>query len=493
MHIINASNFRGPYAIDQLVKKALAMIPWAQRNTCDRQFPNSKASLLFLEPSTRTQYSSEQAVMNLGLRHTIVSGADHTSVMKGESFADTFRMFMGQGARIIFIRTKIEGTPVHGAKICQRYAESMSILNTNPASIVNCGDGTLWHPTQYGLDKTTFMYFLHRLDNFKIGAMGDLSRGRTYKTLFEDLKTRAGMTFVHVAPTGFQLPKRFTEDMTNVIESESLEALADCDIVYVTRFQTERMTAEEKQFIEANRHRFIINREILNSWNPKVRIMHPLPRVSEIAADISTDQRVIAFQQAELGIAFRMAITAAILEGPYIPYVTPSNPDQYLIDEQIRKIGEAKPVKYFQPIPRGTVIDGIPAGQFRTVFRILETLGELKAGDPRQVAENVKKTSRYPNGKDVVLLHDVQLSTFTAAAIQAVFPKITVNYLPGDNTIIKRRFAPPAVITQNGLMCANKDCITHHDLEAVPVFIFSKKPSGEHWVHCEYCFTPLWD
>lgn len=491
MHVISMDDFGPSNPIESVLDLAKTMLPWAKRNTCDKQFPHHKAALLFMERSTRTQYSTEQAVMNLGMRHTMVSGVDHISVLKGESFADTFRMFVGQGARILALRTKIEGAPLFAAKVCQEYIEKISVINLGPVSIINCGDGTHFHPTQTCLDMLTIMLDLGRLDNFRLGIMGDPSKGRTSHSLFKAFSRRPGMKFVIVAPKGFEMPAFYKQGVTNVVESDSLEALAECDIIYDTRFQTERMTEEEKRYIESVRRSYVINRKVLDSWNPKVKIMHPLPRVDEIDPEISLDKRIIAFRQAEYGIPTRMAIIAMLCERPYVPYTLPPEPKTLLAERHKKRTDKKKLVKYFQPVNNGTVVDHIPAGKIDLILRVLKTLGCLKTELPRQFVQYVK-TAKYPNRKkDVFLLHNYELPDLAAATVQALFPKATINYLPGNNTIIKKRLLAPVAISKN-VYCSNENCITNHDREAKPNFIFHKIGDGAHNVICEYCDTPLW-
>ncbi len=491
MHVISMNDFGPDNPIENILASASRMIEWGRRNTCDKQYPHSKAVLLFLERSTRTQYSTEQAVMNLGMRHTMVSGADHTSVLKGESMADTFRMYAGQGARIIAIRSSLEGTPLHGAKICQQYIEEQSILNPGPVSIINCGDGCQWHPTQAVLDCTTIMQTLGRLDNFRLGVLGDPGKGRTAHTLVSELSKKPGMSFVFVAPQGLEMPEQYKHGLENMTESDSLDALADCDIVYVTRFQTERMPKEQQRYVESIRHKFIITEDVLNSWNPNIRIMHPLPRVDEIAPEISLDKRLIAFQQAEYGIVARMAIISMLCEGPFKPIDLNPRPPVLLADSKERIIDKQKPVKHFQPIDKGTVVDHIPAGKMTLIFRVLETLGGFQKKSPRQAVQYVN-SGKYQNGKkDVLLLYDYQLPELCAATLQTMFPGVTINYLPGNNTIIKKKFNAPLAIDKN-VCCSNQACITNHDREAKPRFIFLGKEGEERFVSCEYCGSLLW-
>lgn len=494
MHIISMRDFRGINSLEATVARAESMRDWARRNTCEIQFPHHKAVLLFLEPSTRTMYSTEQAVLNFGMRHTLIAGTDHISILKGESFADTFRMLVGQGARVIALRTKVEGAPLFAAKICQQYIDEISIINPGPVNIINCGDGRQFHPTQTALDTTTIQWTLGRLDRFTLGIVGDLENGRTCHSLLEAFRDRPGMKFVLVAPKGLEMPKQYTHGLQNYTESESLDALADCDIVYDTRFQLERHSPEVRRYVESIRHLYIINQQVLDSWNQNVRVMHPLPRVDEIAPEISLDKRIIAFQQAEFGITARMALLFRLLTQPFerIDLTAYRQVAELAPKDTPQPIDSQKPVKYFQPIERGTVIDHVPAGQTNLILKMFSTFGCLDGNSPHQIVQYVK-SSRYPdNKKDVLLLNNFDLPSLVAATIQAVFPQVTINRLPGDGTIVKRRYPVPFCLTEN-VHCSNDACITNVDHEAKPIFIFNGTPTTGHRIQCEYCGSSLWN
>ena len=492
MHFNSMNDLTADFPIEQLIANADRMVDLARRNTCDKQLPLSKAVLLFMEASTRTQYSTQQAAMNLGMRHTMVSGTEHTSVMKGESFADTFRMFAGQGARILALRTKIEGAPLFAARVCQQYINDISVINPGPVSIINCGDGRQWHPTQTVLDMLTIQRTLGRLENFTLGIMGDLGKGRTSHTLLQAFRNRPEMKFVFVSPKGFEMPVRYKHGLTNVTESDSLTALAKCDVVYVTRFQLERMSEEERMFIQSVWPLYVIDQKVLNSWQPNILIMHPLPRKGEIAPEVSLDKRIIAFKQAEYGIPARMAIIMWLCENRFVPLALNPEPIRLLAGEASTSVDHGKQPKHFQPVSCGTVIDHIPPGQIGTVFHILETCRSLPDDLPRQAVQYVKSAKYQNRRKDVLLLHDFDITDLAAACIQATFPQATVNYLPGNETIRKRRFSVPPLLTEN-VHCINEACITNHDREATPRFVFLGQSGEPHLAACEYCGQPLWD
>jgi len=437
--------------------------------------------------------ATETAGDNMGMKVTRFADPNQSSMGKGESFTDDLRMHVGRNTRIVAIRTSIEGEPLYIAKRCQEYVTDFSVINPGPVNIINCGDGRQWHPTQTVLDMLTIKRTLGRLDNFTLGIMGDPSKGRTAHTLLQAFCRREGMKFKFAAPKGFELPDRYKLSLANVTEGDSLDILADCDIVYVTRFQLERMSTEEKRYIESVRHRFIINQDVLDSWKPDVRVMHPLPRVDEIDSEVSLDKRIIAFQQAEYGIPARMAIIAMLCETQYVPIDLHPVQQPFFIDQTEKTVVTGKPLKHFQPIKCGTVIDHIPPGQADNIERLLKLLQCLPGGISGQSVRYVK-SSRHPSGKkDVLLLNDYELPEFAGATIQTLYPGVTINYLPGNSTILKRRYRAPIGISQN-VHCTNNACITNNDREAKPNFLFTGQPGADSKIlTCEYCGTPLWD
>lgn len=493
MHIISMSDFASSERVMEVLRSSTSMIPWATQNTYTSQFPRHKAVLAFFEPSTRTHGSFEQAALNLGLRIQQIIGTDHTSLLKNESFADMFRMLAGQGARIFVIRAKPEGTPRYVAKILSHYIGEMSIINKGPFQVINAGDGRNQHPTQTFLDLLTIQETFGRLDDFTIGITNDLRHGRTAHSLAQALAMRSGVKVVLVSPKGLEMPPQFKRGLNVISESDSLDALSDCDIVYVTRFQDERYrdNLPLKQSVDAVIPEFVIDLARLNTWNPKIRIMHPLPRVKEIGADISTDPRVVAFQQAEYGIPTRMALLALGCRDTQWEFPpTGTNADLLVETIPTSLTGERKPPKHFQPVQRGMVLDHIPPGCAHHVLQILTQLSSLTGSHPRQLVQHVK-SRKCGGSKDVVLLHDTELPNVACATLHALFPDMTFNYLPGNETIEKRRFRVPDVLS-HGLRCSNPSCITQIEHEADPEFHFVGSDGCPKEAVCAYCEEHLW-
>jgi len=474
----------------QILTTAKGMLADARHNSAPIQLPQYKASLAFLEPSTRTHFSFQQAAYNLGMRVTDIEGEDNTSRSKGESIADTFRSFTGQGARVLVLRTKIEGAPRHIAKKLQTYVDETSIINPGPLTVINGGDGRNQHPTQTFLDLLTIWQTLGRLNNFTIGITNDLLHGRTGHSLAEFLSICEGVKVVLVSPKGLEMPERYKKGLDIVSESDDIGDLADCDIVYVTRFQDERIDNPElKRQIEIDRQRFIINKRILDSWNPNTRIMHPLPKIWEIHPELSEDKRVIAYVQAEYGILARMTLLSMSCDANlYVPLPL-EYPAVELINKTEEKEANAKTPKHFHPVEKGTTIDHIPEGKVETVIDILRTFNAIQKGQT-WLSVNCVDSNKYGRKKDILLLHNIELPTKVCAIIQGIFPQITFNFLPGDKTLIKRSFNAPSHV--DGIRCPNKDCITNIDLEAKPNFVFNGDNKVSRELICEYCEKPLW-
>ena len=252
---------------------------------------------LFFEPSTRTRLSFETAVNRLGGRIIGFSDAATTSSTKGESLKDTI-MMVSNYADLIIMRHYLEGAA--------RYASEIS-----PVPIINAGDGANQHPSQTMLDLYSIQKTQGRLDNLNIYLVGDLKFGRTVHSMLIAMRY-FNPTFHFIAPNELRMPNIYKEfckehNMKFYEQSElSKEAIADADILYMTRVQKERFT----DFMEYERVKdtFILKNDMLTDTKPNLRILHPLPRVNEIEQDIDTNPKAYYFQQAKNGLYVREAL-----------------------------------------------------------------------------------------------------------------------------------------------------------------------------------------
>ena len=265
--------------------------------------PNSKildgkiVATLFFEPSTRTRLSFETAVNRLGGRVIGFSDAATTSSSKGETLKDTI-MMVSNYADLIIMRHYLEGAA--------RYASEVS-----PVPIINAGDGANQHPSQTMLDLYSMLKTQGRLDDLHIHLVGDLKYGRTVHSMLTAMRF-FNPTFHFISPDELKMPEEYKEYCrNNGIKFEEHtrfdeETIADADILYMTRVQRERFT--DLMEYERVKDMFILRNDMLRSAKPNLKILHPLPRVNEIAQDVDANEHAYYFQQAKNGLYVREAL-----------------------------------------------------------------------------------------------------------------------------------------------------------------------------------------
>lgn len=260
---------------------------------------------LFYEPSTRTRFSFESAMIKMGGTFiTTENAAQFSSGAKGESLEDTIRVISGYGD-VIVIRHYIEGA-----------AHIASEVSTIP--VINAGDGAGEHPTQSLLDIYTIYKEIKKIDNFSIAMVGDLANGRTVRSLTKLIaKNCKNVEIIFVSPDNVKMKddiKNFLREKNiSFREERELKKVAkEVDIIYQTRIQRERFKSIEEY--EKARGIYIIDKEILDVMKDNSIIMHPLPRVDEIALTVDHDKRAAYFRQAHNGLFVRMALLKVLLE-----------------------------------------------------------------------------------------------------------------------------------------------------------------------------------
>ena len=275
--------------------------PSKYAHVCD----DKRLATCFYEPSTRTRLSFEAAMMNLGGKVLGFSSAGSSSASKGESVADTIRV-VSCYADICAMRHPKEGAPLVA-----------SMASSIP--VINAGDGGHQHPTQTLTDLLTIRSLKGRLDNLTIGLCGDLKFGRTVHSLIEALVLRySNVKFVLISPEELRVPSYIREDILekNNVEFEEVERLEDAlpklDILYMTRVQKERFFNEE-DYVRMKDF-YILDKQKMELAPKDMYILHPLPRVNEIAVEVDDDPRAAYFQQAQYGVYVRMALILRLLE-----------------------------------------------------------------------------------------------------------------------------------------------------------------------------------
>ena len=288
--------------IEELIKvaKDIMQAPEKYYDKCKHK----KLATLFFEPSTRTRLSFEAAMIELGGNVIGFSSADSSSTSKGESVADTIRV-VGCYSDIIAMRHPKEGAPL--------VAAFKSIV-----PIINAGDGGHNHPTQTLTDLLTISCEKNRLDNLTIGLCGDLKFGRTVHSLITAMSRYKNIKFVLISPEELKIPEYIKQEIlekNNIeyVETEDIEEhMSELDILYMTRVQKERFFNEE-DYIRLKDY-YILNEAKLENAKKDLSIMHPLPRVNEIATEVDDDPRACYFRQALYGKYIRMALILKMLE-----------------------------------------------------------------------------------------------------------------------------------------------------------------------------------
>lgn len=259
---------------------------------------------LFFEPSTRTRLSFESAVLKGG--GTVFGFADpgSSSQKKGESFADSVRTVTGYCDAMV-IRHPVEGA-----------ARLASELSSVP--VINAGDGANQHPTQTFLDLFTIFESVGRLEGLCVGLMGDLKYGRTVHSLAHAMAL-FGAKLVFISPPSLAMPPHVLTELAEsgvsfrTVSSPEEAQDSEMDVLYVTRIQKERFG--DPQEYESVAHSYRVTRETVEVLGDAIRIMHPLPRVDEIAEEVDTLPNAIYFRQAHNGIPTRQALLGLVTGG----------------------------------------------------------------------------------------------------------------------------------------------------------------------------------
>ncbi|MEN6619079.1 MAG: aspartate carbamoyltransferase [Rikenellaceae bacterium] len=282
------------------ILEVLKMADEFEKNPSQPIFRDKVIASIFFEPSTRTRLSFETAANRLGARVIGFSDAGNTSVTKGETIKDTIKM-VSNYADLIVMRHPLEGSA--------RYASEIS-----PVPVINAGDGSNQHPSQTLLDLYSIQKTQGKLDNLYINIVGDLKYGRTVHSLLQAM-SHFNPTFLFTAPEELKLPNEYKEYLKkrNIRFEETrnlMDGISQSDILYMTRVQRERFTDAIEY--ERVKNVYSLNNSMLEGAKSNMKILHPLPRVNEIAIDVDDNDHAYYFDQARNGVFTRMAIIAKL-------------------------------------------------------------------------------------------------------------------------------------------------------------------------------------
>ena len=273
--------------------------PQKYAHACDGKL----LATLFYEPSTRTRFSFEAAMLRLGGQVIGFSEPNSSSVAKGERIADTIRTISCY-ADVAVMRHPKEGAPRVAA-------------NSTDMPVINAGDGGHQHPTQTLTDLLTIRRTLGTFENITVGCCGDLKFGRTVHSLIKALSRYKNVKFVLISPEELTIPDYVRKEVLikNNIEFKEVrtmqEALGEVDVLYMTRVQRERFFNED-DYIRL-KDTYILDKEKMELAKKDMIVLHPLPRVNEISTEVDSDPRAKYFEQAKNGMFVRMALIMSLL------------------------------------------------------------------------------------------------------------------------------------------------------------------------------------
>lgn len=301
-HVISVHDFSVEEILDVL-DRAENMLEIARGRAVSDRLRGRVLATIFFEPSTRTRLSFETAMNRLGGGVIGFAGTEATSVVKGETLADTIRMVSGYADAVV-LRHPREGA----AKLATEFSD---------VPVINAGDGAGQHPTQTLLDLFTIRTEKSRLENLNISLVGDLRYGRTVHSLAIAL-SKFGNTINLVSPEGLEMP----DEVVTYLRDAGLlgkachspeEVIADTDILYVTRIQKERFPDLVEYEKVAGLYR--VDPEMVARGPHDMVIMHPLPRVNEITPEVDALPQAKYFVQAFNGVPVRMALLSKVMGG----------------------------------------------------------------------------------------------------------------------------------------------------------------------------------
>jgi aspartate carbamoyltransferase catalytic subunit len=445
-------------------KRMVELDKSGKRNSLRDALKYRTLSYMFYEPSTRTRTSFNTAMRELGGRYDGFSGTEGTSVMKNETVRDTVAMMGANHFDVIVMRHPLDGS-------LQWAADVASI------PVINGGDGKNEHPTQALLDVLTLYMLNHgNLDGLRVGFGGDLSHGRTVRSLSLALSHFENITIRWAAEDFLGMPEDLARLLAHrgvkVIREETVrDVMTHVDFYYMTRPQLERMPGITQKDIIAMMQRYRIDLEKVQGFS--ARVLHPLPVNSEVA---EIDYRVYFtpaqafFAQAEFGIFLRKALLHEMLrQEAYLCYDSRLPEELSKGNNRLPRMirGDKRQSLFIDKIHNGTVIDHLKEGSLHAVDA---ALGLVMRGHSCTTAVIAEK--RHPFLKTNL----PALSEREMKQVSLVSPEPTVNYITDGK--VREKFVY--------LLCQNSNCITRTIMEDVPPKFYAE---GDE-IRCRYCRRP---
>ena len=283
--------------IEKTLSLAQKFEPVAREKKRVNVLDGKSVACLFFEPSTRTQLSFQAAISLCSGRRIGFAEPRASSLMKGESLSDTIRV-VDNYVSCIVMRHPLAGAAAKAAELAD-------------ACVINAGDGDNQHPTQALLDLYTIRKLKGKIDGLSVLLAGDLKYGRAAHSLAYAL-SNYDVTLELYSPPSLKLPLFMVNELSKVVKIKEVSTLAgSADVVYATRVQKERFPDKEEYAKSA----YVIDAEVMKGLKPESVLLHPLPRVEEIAKEVDDDPRGKYFEQAFYGLPVRMAVLSLLLNG----------------------------------------------------------------------------------------------------------------------------------------------------------------------------------
>ncbi len=414
------------------------------------------------------------AAHHLGAHIIGMSGAEGTSVLKGEPFLDTLKMYEGMGAQLFIIRHPLAGS-------AQYAADALSF------PVINAGDGRNGHPSQTSLDIVTIQEAKGTLDGLKVAFVGDLKYGRTVHSGLQACVPYEIEPWL-VSPEMLQMPAWRIRDFERaagrkpVITEDMREAIEKCDVLYMTRIQREWFPSGPEGDAEFTRVSgiYTLTAELLKDSG--IIVLHPLPRYKhhlEVAMGVNKLPNAWFYTQAENGVYTRMVLERYADSNGFEGVQRLQDEGELWHDLPITH-GTKSGERLHYRLDDGTLIDHIEAGVGERVIRILGLPEDTTIIAPRHI-----RSSQY-GSKDVIAIPDKELTPHQLRKIGLVSPRATINIIRSGRVAKKGKVHLPHQV-QNLVQCTNDNCIsqpTHH--EHVPSY-FHIEERDPLLVRCHYC------
>ena len=416
---------------------------------------------MFYEPSTRTRTSFNTAMRELGGKRDGFSGTEGTSVMKKETIRDTIMMAVANHFDVIVMRNNLDGSVQWAADVAE-------------IPVINGGDGKNEHPTQALLDVfSLYLINKEKLDEISIGFGGDLSHGRTIKSLSLALSHFNNITIRWASEDFLGMPHNLIKILksrkVNVIREPTVkDVMSKVDFYYMTRPQLERMKDISQKQIMTMMKKYRIDSEKVKDFN--VKLMHPLPVNSEIAEidyKVYFDKCQAFFQQAENGIFMRKALLYELLkEEEYTKFSGKLNLSIEKGNNRLKRTikEHTKEKRFIDDISDGIVVDHLSCGTEQKVVEDLELLERGKISIPA----NLPKSEKSFLKTDLLELDGRELKKISLTS-----PEPTINYIRNGKVVDKFVY----------LLCKNENCVTRIINEDVPPKFYNDNGT----IRCRYC------